>query len=80
MEGNWLDRLTRAERIKTGNPNLQLTRMEQAAFLAQGLMKDDPATFKRGYTRENALICAQEKYPEFTREQISTQLAEFETN
>jgi len=78
-EGGWLDQLIHSERIKSGNPDLTLNRIEQAALLAQGLMRGDPVTFKQGYTRENAVICAQEMYPEFTREQISTQLAEFET-
>lgn len=79
-EGSWLEQLTHIERVRSGNPDLVLNRIEQAAMLAQGLMRGDPATFKQGYTRENAVIFAQEKYPEFTREQISVQLTEFETN
>ena len=78
--GGWLEQLTVQERIRTGNPNLVLRPIEAAALLAQGLMRGDPATFKQGYTRENAVIAAQEMYPEFTRQQISDQLAEFETN
>ncbi len=78
---DWLaDQLTLQERIRSGNPDLIPNKIELAALLAQGLMRGDPATFKQGYTRENAVICAQEKYPEFTREQISLQLAEFETD
>ena len=78
--GGWLEQLTNQERIRTGNPNLVLRPIEAAALLAQGLMRGDPARFKQGYSRENAVTFAQEKYPDLTRQQISDQLAEFETN
>lgn len=32
----------------------EITRMLDALQLADGLMADDPAKFKRGYSRENA--------------------------
>lgn len=35
-----------------------------AIALARDLMEDDPKTFKRGYTRENAILAAQEIFPD----------------
>lgn len=35
-----------------------------AIALARDLMRDDPKNFKRGYTRENAILAAQEVFPE----------------
>ena len=35
-----------------------------AIALAKDLMRDDPATFKAGYTRENAIIAAEEMFPD----------------
>ena len=78
-EEDWLlNQLTQIERVRSGNPKLILNRIEQAAVMARELMRGDKATFKQGYTRENAVIFAQEKYPEFTRDQISVQLSEFD--
>ena len=35
-----------------------------AIAFARDLMQGDPATFKAGYTRENAILAAQEMFPE----------------
>ena len=37
---------------------------QAAVALARDLMRDDPETFKQGYTRENAILAAQEVFPE----------------
>ena len=37
---------------------------EAAAKLAQGLNRGDPATFKAGYSQENATLAAIEIFPE----------------
>ena len=34
-----------------------------AIAFARDLMEDDPKNFKRGYTRENAILAAQEMFP-----------------
>ena len=34
-----------------------------AIAFARDLMEDDPDNFKRGYTRENAILAAQEMFP-----------------
>lgn len=34
-----------------------------AIAFARDLMQDDPATFKAGYTKENAILAAQEMFP-----------------
>jgi len=34
-----------------------------AIAFARDLMKDDPDNFKRGYSRENAILAAQEMFP-----------------
>lgn len=35
-----------------------------AIAFARDLMRDDPKNFKKGYTRENAILAAQEVFPE----------------
>lgn len=35
-----------------------------AIAFARDLMRDDPLTFKQGYTRENAIIAADEIFPD----------------
>lgn len=35
-----------------------------AIAFARDLMEDDPKNFKRGYTRENAILAAQEMFPD----------------
>ena len=44
-----------------GRPN------RAAASLARDLMRGDPATFRRGYARENAILAALETFPEADR-------------
>lgn len=34
-----------------------------AIAFARDLMRDDPKNFKRGYSRENAILAAQEMFP-----------------
>lgn len=46
-----------------------------AVELAFDLMQGDPATFKAGYTSENAVIAASEIFPTVTRAEIEEGLA-----
>lgn len=41
-----------------------------AADFARALMEPDPAVFKQGYTRENAIIAALEVFPQANRESV----------
>lgn len=46
-----------------------------AAEFATDLMQDDPATFKAGYTIENAVIAASEVFPAMNRSEIEEAVA-----
>ena len=46
-----------------------------AVAFAFDLMQDDPATFKAGYSVENAVIAASEIFPAMTRLEIEEALA-----
>lgn len=48
---------------------------QAAALLAAGLMEGDRATFKAGYSRENALLAACEMFPEADPEDVEQHLA-----
>lgn len=74
----WLKEMTEAEAIRRGDPDLVLTDTEAAAVLAQGLMKGDPATFKQGYTRENALIAACDMFPMVEKAEVDTELKQLQ--
>lgn len=76
MSDCWMNKLTEQERLRTGNPHLTLTREEAAAVLAEGLMAGDPATFKQGYTRENAVIAACEMFEITSLDTVEKTLAD----
>lgn len=46
-----------------------------AALLAQGLMQDDPAQFKVGYTRPNAVLAACKMFPDADQSRVEEILA-----
>lgn len=46
-----------------------------AVEFAFDLMQDDPATFKAGYTLENAAIAAHEVFPQASRLEIQERVA-----
>ena len=43
---------------------------EVAAEFARGLTRDDPETFKAGYSRDNAILAALDLFPEVTAGEI----------
>ena len=44
--------------------------VEVAANLARGLTRDNPGTFKAGYSRDSAILAALDVFPEVTAGQI----------